>query len=43
MNFHSKLKKKLAQVAIKGLKMKPSYVAKKLKISRATVYRYLKK
>jgi|TARA_R110000824_G_scaffold72334_2_gene184549 predicted transcriptional regulator YheO len=43
MTFHSKVKKKLAQIAIKGLKMKPSKVAKRLGISRATVYRYIKK
>jgi predicted transcriptional regulator YheO len=43
MTFRSKLKKKLAQMAVKALKMKPDSVAKKLNISRATIYRYLKK
>ena len=43
MTFRSNLKKKLAQMAVKALKMKPDSVAKKLGISRATVYRYLKK
>jgi len=43
MIFRSKLKKKLAQLAVKALKMKPNNVAKKLGISRATIYRYLKK
>ena len=43
MTFRSDLKKKLAQLAVKALKMKPDSVAKKLNISRATVYRYLKK
>jgi predicted transcriptional regulator YheO len=43
MTFRSKLKKKLAQVAVKALKMKPNIVAKTLNISRATVYRYIKK
>jgi len=43
MTFHSKVKKKLAQIAIKGLRMSPSNVAKRLGISRATVYRYIKK
>ncbi|MAG26283.1 hypothetical protein CMI47_12090 [Candidatus Pacearchaeota archaeon] len=43
MIFRSRLKKKLAQMAVKALKMKPDTVAKKLNISRATVYRYLKK
>ena len=42
MTFRSSLKKKLARVCVKGLKMKPDNVAKKLGISRATVYRYLK-
>jgi len=43
MTFRSKLKKKLAQMAVKALKMKPDSVAKKLNMSRATIYRYLKK
>ena len=42
MTFRSKVKKKLAQVAVKALKMKPDTVAKRLNISRATVYRYIK-
>ena len=43
MIFRSKLKKKLAQLAVKALKMKPDSVARTLGISRATVYRYIKK
>jgi predicted transcriptional regulator YheO len=43
MTFRSRVKKKLAQMAVKALKMKPNTVAKKLRISRATVYRYIKK
>jgi len=43
MTFRSSIKKKLAQMAVKALKMKPDSVAKKLGISRATIYRYLKK
>ena len=42
MTFRSRAKKKLAQLAVKALKMKPDNVAKKLGISRATVYRYIK-
>jgi predicted transcriptional regulator YheO len=42
MTFRSSLKKKLARIGVKALKMKPDSVAKKLGISRATVYRYLK-
>ena len=42
MTFRSKLKKKLARLSVRALKMKPDNVAKKLGISRATVYRYLK-
>ena len=43
MIFRSRLKKKLAQIAVKALRMKPATVAKKLGISRATVYRYINK
>jgi len=43
MIFRSKLKKKLAQLAVKALRMKPDSVAKTLGVSRATVYRYIKK
>jgi len=42
MTFRSNVKKKLAQIGVRALKMKPDNVAKKLGISRATVYRYLK-
>ena len=43
MTFRSSLKKKLARVCVKGLRIKPERVAKGLGISRATVYRYIKK
>jgi len=43
MTFRSSLKKKLARVCVKGLRLKPEKVAKGLGISRATVYRYIKK
>ena len=43
MIFRSRLKKKLAQLAVKALRMKPDSVAKILGISRATIYRYIKK
>ena len=43
MTFRSNLKKKLARIGVKALKMKPNSVAKTLGISRATVYRYIKK
>ena len=42
MTFRSNLKKKLARIGVKALKMKPNNVAKTLGISRATIYRYLK-
>ena len=43
MTSRSSIKKKLAQLAVKALRMKPDSVAKTLGISRATVYRYIKK
>ena len=42
MIFRSKLKKVFARIGVNVLKMKPVNVAKKLGISRATIYRYLK-
>ncbi|OUW96268.1 MAG: hypothetical protein CBD97_01700 [Pelagibacteraceae bacterium TMED237] len=43
MTFHSKVKKKLARLLVNTLMFKADRVAKTLGISRATVYRYIKK
>ncbi len=42
MIFRSNLKKTIARFLVKGLRRRPNSVAKFLKISRATVYRYIK-
>ena len=43
MTFRSSLKKKLARIGVRILRMKPEEVAKKLGISRATIFRYIKR
>jgi len=42
MIFPSSLKKKLARICVRALRMKPVRVARLLNISRATTYRYIK-